>query len=327
MRTLDINPSFLKDYGYNRLKRNIDQVTTKFFLISLKRGQIFLPNLHEIIGNSDIPNLFLYMAMTESGFIVDAKSHKNAKGLWQLMPSTARRLGLKINKNIDERLDPIKSTKAAVKYLDYLYKRFKKWYLVAIAYNCGETKLAKAIKRAGTDDLLTLLNPRKKYLPLETRNYIRRIIISALLAFDRTIILKNNAQHLFGNCSGPKLKKVKIKKGTTITHIAKKYNISVREIKKCNPQILNYYIPRINDEYYIYLPENIAKKIERQNIKKETRKVKKIKNKDKKIKKQNDTNNTYEDNKSTTVKKIDQTLDSNQTFDTNDTNKNLENIE
>ena len=259
----------MKDYVYNKLKKNIDKVTTKFFLISLKRGQIFLPNLHEIIGNSDVPNIFLYMAMTESGFILDAKSHKNAKGLWQLMPSTARRLGLKINGNIDERLDPIKSTKAAIKYLDYLYKRFKKWYLVAIAYNCGETKLAKAIKRAGTDDLLTLLDPKKKYLPKETRMYIRKIVISALLAFDRTIILKNNAQHLFGNCSGPKLTKVIIKKGTTITRIAKKYNISLKEIKKCNPQILNYHIPKVGDEYYIYLPENIAEKIKNMQQNKE----------------------------------------------------------
>jgi len=263
LHTLDINPSFMKDYQYNKMKNNIDQITTKFFLMSLKRGQIFLPNLHEIIGNSDIPNIFLYMAMTESGFILDAKSHKNARGLWQLMPPTAKRLGLKITKDIDERLDPIKSTKAAIKYLDYLHKRFKKWYLAAIAYNCGETKLAKAIKRAGTDDLLTLLNPKKKYLPLETRNYIRRIIISALLAFDRTIILKNNAQHLFGNCSGQKLKKVVIKKGTSITKISKKYNISLKEIKKCNPQILRYYIPKIDNEYYIYLPESIAKKIEK----------------------------------------------------------------
>ena len=263
LHTLDINPSFLKDYQYNKMKHNIDQITTKFFLMSLRRGQIFLPNLHEIIGNSDIPNIFLYMAMTESGFILDAKSHKNARGLWQLMPPTAKRLGLKISRDIDERLDPIKSTKAAIKYLDYLHKRFKKWYLVAIAYNCGETKLAKAIKRAKTDSLLTLLNPKKKYLPLETRNYIRRIIISALLAFDRTIILKNNAQHLFGNCSGQKLKKVIIKKGTSITRIARKYNISLKEIKKCNPQILRYYVPKIENEYYIYLPESVAKKIER----------------------------------------------------------------
>ncbi len=261
LNSLDINPSFMRDYEYNRLKNNIDKVTTKFFLMSLRRGQIFLPNLHEIIGNSDIPNIFLYMAMTESGFILDAKSHKNARGLWQLMPPTARKLGLKVNGVIDERLDPIKSTEAAVKYLDYLHKRFKKWYLVAIAYNCGEGKLHSAIKKARTDDLLTLLNPKKGYLPRETRNYIRRIIVSALLAFDRTIILKNNAQHLFGNCSSQKLEKVKLKKGASISKIAKRYHISIKEIRKCNPQILSYRVPVVNNESYIYLPEPIANKI------------------------------------------------------------------
>jgi len=261
LNSLDINPSLTKDARYIKMKNNIDVIATKFFLRSLKRGHIFLPNLHEIIGNSDIPNIFLYMAMTESGFILDAKSHKNARGLWQLMPTTAKQLKLKITKNIDERLDPIKSTKAAIKYLEYLHKRFGKWYLAAIAYNCGETKLARSIKKAKTDNLLVLLNPEKKYLPLETRNYIRRIIISALLAFDRTIILKNNAQHLFGSCSGQKLTKVTMKSGSSISYIAKKYNISVKEIKKCNPQILNYYIPSIEDEYYIYLPESVAKKV------------------------------------------------------------------
>ena len=261
LNSLDINPSLTKDARYIKMKNNIDVIATKFFLRSLKRGHIFLPNLHEIIGNSDIPNIFLYMAMTESGFILDAKSHKNARGLWQLMPTTAKQLKLKITKNIDERLDPIKSTKAAIKYLEYLHKRFGKWYLAAIAYNCGETKLARSIKKAKTDNLLVLLNPAKKYLPLETRNYIRRIIISALLAFDRTIILKNNAQHLFGSCSGQKLTKVTMKSGSSISYIAKKYNISIKEIKKCNPQILNYYIPSIEDEYYIYLPESVAKKV------------------------------------------------------------------
>ena len=261
LNSLDINPSLTKDARYIKMKNNIDVIATKFFLRSLKRGHIFLPNLHEIIGNSDIPNIFLYMAMTESGFILDAKSHKNARGLWQLMPTTAKQLKLKITKNIDERLDPIKSTKAAIKYLEYLHKRFGKWYLAAIAYNCGETKLARSIKKAKTDNLLVLLNPEKKYLPLETRNYIRRIIISALLAFDRTIILKNNAQHLFGSCSGQKLTKVTMKSGSSISYIAKKYNISIKEIKKCNPQILNYYIPSIEDEYYIYLPESVAKKV------------------------------------------------------------------
>ncbi len=252
----------MRDYEYNKLKNNIDKVTTKFFLMSLRRGQIFLPNLHEIIGNSDIPNIFLYMAMTESGFRLKAKSHKNARGLWQLMPSTARRLGLKIGGGVDERLDPIKSTEAAIKYLDYLHKRFKKWYLVAIAYNCGGGKLRSAIKKAKTDDLLTLLNPKKSYIPRESRNYIRRIIVSALLAFDRTIILKNNAQHLFGNCTGQKLKKVMLKKGISISKIAKKYKVSIKEIRKCNPQILSYRVPVVDNESYIYLPESIAQKVE-----------------------------------------------------------------
>ena len=263
LKSLDIRPTLLDDKQYNKMKHNINELSVKYFLRSLNRGQIFLKNLHEIIGNSDIPNIFLYMAMTESKFTLDAKSNKNARGLWQLMPRTARHLNLKVNANIDERLDPIKSTQAAIKYLEQLHERFGKWYLVAIAYNCGETKLAKAIKKARTDDLLTLLNPSRRYLPLETRIYIRRIIVAALLAFDKNIILKNSAQHLFGNCNAEKLIKVPIKAGVSIGKISKKFDISSKEIRKYNPHILNYYIPKVDNEYYIYLPEPVAKKVKK----------------------------------------------------------------
>lgn len=247
------------------MKNNIDQLKTMYFLKALKKGSIFMPNLHELLGEAEIPDTFLYMAMVESKFLANVKSNKNAAGLWQLMPATAKQFKLEINKNIDERLDPIKSTKAAIKYLQYLHGRFGKWYLAAIAYNCGETKLARVLKKVGTDDLAVLINDKHKYLPAETRDYMRRIIIAALLAYDDEIIIKNNADHLFGNCTNSKLIEVFFNGGMTLRTIAQKVGISIDRIKTCNPHLLRAKLPASKKTYHVYLPEELIKDLKTHN--------------------------------------------------------------
>nr|MCH9812704.1 transglycosylase SLT domain-containing protein [Campylobacterota bacterium] len=261
LNSLNINASFLQDEKYISMKNNIDQLKTIYFLKTLKKGSIFMPNLHELLGEAEIPDTFLYMAMVESKFLADVRSHKNAAGLWQLMPATAKKFDLEITRNIDERLDPIKSTKAAIKYLQYLHNRFGKWYLAALAYNCGETKLARVLKTIGTDDLATLINDDKKYLPAETRDYMRRIIIAALLAYDDNIIIKNNADHLFGNCTNSKLIEVFFNGGVKLSTIAQKVGISLDRIKTCNPHLLRAKLPASKKAYHVYLPEEHIKEL------------------------------------------------------------------
>ncbi len=259
LTSMNIETSFMDDAKYIKMKNNIDQLKTMYFLKALKKGSIFMPNLHELLGESDIPDTFLYMAMVESKFRANVKSHRNAAGLWQIMPATAKQFKLEVNRSIDERLDPIKSTKAAIKYLQYLHGRFGKWYLAAIAYNCGETRLAKVLKKVEGDELAILIDDKQKYLPKETRNYIRRIIIAALLAHDDEIIIKNNADHLFGSCTNSKLIEVFFNGGMTLNNIAQRVGMSVKKIKACNPHILRAKLPANKKTYHIYLPqEHIA---------------------------------------------------------------------
>jgi len=255
LNSLNINASFMNDPKYIKLKNNIDQLKTIYFLKALKKGSIFMPNLHELLGESNIPDTFLYMAMVESKFVANVKSNRNAAGLWQIMPATAKQFKLEVNRDIDERLDPIKSTKAAIKYLQYLHGRFGKWYLAAIAYNCGETKLARVLRKVETDDLAVLIDDRKKYLPAETRNYIRRIIIAALLAHDEEIIIKNNADHLFGNCTNSKLIEVFFNGGMSLKRIAQKVGMTIEKIRTCNPHLLRSHLPANKKTYHVYLPE------------------------------------------------------------------------
>ena len=260
LESLDIDPLFFNDEHYVKIKENINQLKKIFFLRTLKRGSLFMPNLQELLNESNIPNTFLYMAMVESKFLADSKSHKHAAGLWQFMPATAKVYKLKKDREVDERLDPIKSTKAAIEYLKYLHDRFHKWYLAAMAYNCGGRRLNQAIKRAGTDDLAVLLDEEKAYLPKETRDYIQRIIVAALLAHDKNILKKNNNNHLYGFCSNKKLTKLYFKGGESLESIAVKIGVPYKKLKACNPHLIKNKLPSNTKMYYVYLPEDLAKK-------------------------------------------------------------------
>ncbi len=267
LSSLDIKPSFVNDQEYIQMKNKIDKLKTMYFLKTLKKGNIFMPNLHELLGDANIPDTFLYMAMVESKFLADVKSHKNAAGLWQLMPKTAKKFNLEINSKIDERLDPIRSTKVAIQYLNELHQRFGKWYLAAIAYNCGQTRLARVIKKVGSDDISVLLDSEKKYLPTETRDYMRRIIVAALLAYDDEIIVKNNANHLFGNCTNSKLVEVFFDGGVSLKEISKKVNIPIQMIKTCNPHLLNSKLPSNKKTYHVYIPQELISNLKKDNKK------------------------------------------------------------
>jgi membrane-bound lytic murein transglycosylase D len=98
--------------------------------------------------------------MIESGFDPVAVSRAGAKGLWQFMAPTARQYGLRVDRWLDERLDPEKATVAAANYLSDLYKIFGSWELVQAAYNAGEMKVLRAIQGTGTRDFWSLTGSR-----------------------------------------------------------------------------------------------------------------------------------------------------------------------
>lgn len=162
LEDLDINPSFITDYKllevYEQLqnKRSLNHYIKKF-----EDASIFIPRIKEILRKEGIPDTFIYMAMAESNFTIDARSNARATGLWQFMYETGKRYGLNSNTYVDERMDLVKSTIAASKYLKALHNRFGKWYLAAIAYNCGEGRVVEALTRAMID-LYIQKNPSLK---------------------------------------------------------------------------------------------------------------------------------------------------------------------
>ena len=135
---------------------------------------------------ADLPRDLIYLAMIESEFNPNAKSHAHAVGMWQFMSATARRFGLSVGKHVDQRKDPARATDAAVKYLSVLHDRFGSWYLAAAAYNSGEGTVRKALKRVtgrthGTDADFFRILPK---LPKETRDYVPKLIAAARVGND-----------------------------------------------------------------------------------------------------------------------------------------------
>jgi len=159
----------------------IDYFTTtkKYFTENaLKRANYFMPMVKKIFRQEGLPEELAFLAVVESGFNPFATSSANAAGIWQFIPSTGRRFGLRIDDYIDERRDPYKSTIAAAKYLKTLYNMFGSWELAIAAYNCGEKCVAKRLESSSA----TSFSKIKDILPSQTKEYVPRFFAILLIA-------------------------------------------------------------------------------------------------------------------------------------------------
>ena len=138
------------------------------------RVDLLRPAIEPILRNHGIPTDLVAVVLVESEGRATALSPKGARGLWQLRPDTARRYGLRVDANQDERLDLFKATEAAAQYLHDLHAQFGDWKLALAAYNTGEGNLGTAILRAHSQEFDQLTNLR--VLPLETRNFVPRVL-------------------------------------------------------------------------------------------------------------------------------------------------------
>lgn len=151
LNELDIDPSFITDYQLQQTYNGYLRANKEYYKQKLSDATLFVPKIKDILRNEGIPSSFVYLAMAESNFSLSARSKVAAMGLWQFMPETGQHYGLENNLYVDERMDLVKSTYAATKYLKRLHEKFGKWYLAAMAYNCGEGRIIEAITRATID--------------------------------------------------------------------------------------------------------------------------------------------------------------------------------
>jgi membrane-bound lytic murein transglycosylase D len=161
-----LNPlaiSFVEDYIEKNTK-NLEELKDW--------GKPYFDIMDEILVQHGIPKELKYLAVVESELKTSARSWVGAVGPWQLMPATAKGLGLKVGKGKDERKDFVKSTHAASKYLNSLYDIYGDWLLVIAAYNCGAGTVNTAIKKSKSKDFWTL----QRFLPTESKNHVKKFI-------------------------------------------------------------------------------------------------------------------------------------------------------
>lgn len=161
-RTGDERADYIKKFA-ERYKKNFASFnSTKLSLIRYFELQLIRHGL---------PAALKSLAYMESSLELEATSSAGARGPWQLMPGTAKDLGLTIDETIDERTDVIKSTSAAINYLKSLYRTYNDWPLAIAAYNAGGGNVNNAIVRSGGSRNILVL---ESYLPSETKDYVRR---------------------------------------------------------------------------------------------------------------------------------------------------------
>ena len=255
LESFDIEPSFLYDPVMNdmRLKNNTT-IKNRLFFKTMEKAYLFIPAIKNILTKYEIPQEFLYLAMAESNFSTRAYSKKRASGLWQFMSRTGKYYKLHIDEYVDERRDLIKSTEAAAKYLSSLHKRFGKWYLAAIAYNCGGGRLNSAIKKAGTDDLKVLLNSKKKYIPRESRFYIRKIVALALIGTDEQFLLASEYGYLLNRANAYPIATVKLSGGESLRRVASLIDIPLKDLQNLNRHLKYDFVPPYSKDYDVYIP-------------------------------------------------------------------------
>lgn len=155
--------------------------TTKrgFMENALGRAATYMPMVRQVFAEEGVPQDLAYLAVIESGFRNEAKSRAKAVGMWQFIRSTGRIYGLTANAWVEERRDPVKSTRAAARYLKRLYETSGDWYLAVSGYNAGPGTLERAYQNLGTRNFWDMA--RSRWLRTETKNYVPELCAAILV--------------------------------------------------------------------------------------------------------------------------------------------------
>lgn len=241
-----VNPqvvSFLKAFQtirHDGIQRALDRMTE------------FIVPFQEILRQHEIPEDLAYLPIIESGFRVDATSRARAKGAWQFMASTARLFGLRVDWQVDERLDPFKAAAAAARFLKDLYQDYNDWYIVLACYNGGPGRVKKAMRAMQTSDFFTINQTR--HIRRETKNYVPAFLASLIIARapQEYGFAVNSGEAIFAGS-----KAVTVPSPASLSRIASLLQIPYEDLKKLNPELLRDFTPSNLSEYQLRIPSAV----------------------------------------------------------------------
>ena len=214
----------------------------------INRAQIYFPIIEKYLKEENLPDELKYLTVMESAVNPNAVSDAGAVGLWQLMPRTARKFGLTVNDQVDERRDVHKSTQAALGYLKHLNKKLGSWTLAIAGYNCGGGKVLQATRFSYSKNFWEL----RMFLPKQTQYYIHRMAAAVYVM---------NYHFLHNLHPATKEYHLQFTKATKVFHemnfnqISEAIGMSVKTLKRLNPSYRTEIIPTSNKGNYLILPK------------------------------------------------------------------------
>ena len=212
----------------------------------LEKMPLFFPLYERMLKQYDMPDELKYLSIVESSLNPRAVSRSGAGGLWQFMPGTGRDMRLYQDEYIDERMDPVKATEAACKYMRDLYNIFGDWELAMAAYNCGPGAVKRAMRRTGGDSFYTIYDA----LPKETRGYVPLFVTFTYMmnhASDHAIVAENYEYPIPHDT-------IQVSGYFNLESFARQSRMSLVDLQKMNPAVMTTVLPEQTNRYSLRVP-------------------------------------------------------------------------
>jgi membrane-bound lytic murein transglycosylase D len=214
----------------------------------MQRGALYKVLIEDILIENGVPTEMYYLAMIESGFARKARSHASAVGIWQFGAATAKLYGLRVDREVDERLDVIRATRAAARHLAELREEFGSWNLAMAAYNCGVGCVRRAVRRGMSNEFWYLA--RRRLLPTETVNYIPKF--QAAMQIGRAPERYGFSRKAIYNF--PLVERVRVPSRIKVGELARRHGVPESTLVAFNLHLVRGHTPSSPSGYEIWVP-------------------------------------------------------------------------